>query len=247
MLYGPNVPLDGGAPNTTPGAGKVAGTEYLAYSVDANGQAAATLMVQIPSTFSQSSLHSDRDLVRIARRLWCRLGGWRMGLEARLRSRLHRQRHRQWRARTRHQHDYVDQRAHRQRDNRRKYEPLHGDDERFSAHGISATNPFRYAFKHAHSQANPEKDWGLFTRQAIEFALWAVNEQFAPTVPGTISKRVIRGIQHFGDRRVGFQRRRSFSSRGRRRYNRIDRRRGRWRAANLSDVAGRVDRCAWRH
>ncbi len=32
---------------------------------------------------------------------------------------------------------------------------------------FAATNPFRYAFKHAHSQANPEKDWGLFTRQAI--------------------------------------------------------------------------------
>ncbi|MGZ9057957.1 MAG: 3-hydroxybutyrate oligomer hydrolase family protein, partial [Burkholderiaceae bacterium] len=33
VLYGPNVPVEGGAPNTTPGAGKIAGTEYLAYSV----------------------------------------------------------------------------------------------------------------------------------------------------------------------------------------------------------------------
>ena len=48
-----------------------------------------------------------------------------------------------------------------------------------------ATNPFRYAFKHAHSQVNPEKDWGLFTRQAIQFALWAANEQFGPVIPGT--------------------------------------------------------------
>ena len=52
-----------------------------------------------------------------------------------------------------------------------------------------ATNPFRYAFKHAHSQANPEKDWGLFTRQAIEFALWAINEQFAPAVPERATKQ----------------------------------------------------------
>ncbi len=36
VLYGPNVPLDGSAPNPTPGAGKIAGTEYLAYSVDAS-------------------------------------------------------------------------------------------------------------------------------------------------------------------------------------------------------------------
>ncbi len=55
VLYGPNVPVEGGAPNTTPGAGKIAGTEYLAYSVDATGKAAATLMVQIPSTFSQTA------------------------------------------------------------------------------------------------------------------------------------------------------------------------------------------------
>ncbi len=55
VLFGPNVPVEGGTPNTTPGAGKIAGTEYLAYSVDANGRAAATLMVQIPSTFSQTA------------------------------------------------------------------------------------------------------------------------------------------------------------------------------------------------
>ena len=42
VLYGPNVPVEGGAPNTAPGAGTIAGTEYLAYSVDASGRAAAT-------------------------------------------------------------------------------------------------------------------------------------------------------------------------------------------------------------
>ena len=55
VLYGPNVPVEGGAPNAAPGAGKIAGTEYLAYSVDATGKAAATLMVQIPSTFNQNA------------------------------------------------------------------------------------------------------------------------------------------------------------------------------------------------
>ncbi len=53
---------------------------------------------------------------------------------------------------------------------------------------FSAANPFRYAYKHAHSQVNSEKDWGLYTRQAIEFALWAMNEQFAPVIPGTSEK-----------------------------------------------------------
>jgi len=55
VLYGPNVPVEGGVANATPGAGKIAGTEYLAYSVDATGKAAATVMVQIPSTFNQSA------------------------------------------------------------------------------------------------------------------------------------------------------------------------------------------------
>ena len=38
-----------------------------------------------------------------------------------------------------------------------------------------AQYPDRYAFKHAHSQENIEKDWGLHTLQAIEFAFQVLN------------------------------------------------------------------------
>jgi len=66
VLYGPNVALDGTV-NSAAGAGKIGGTEYLAYSLDASGKAAATLMVQVPSTFNAGTpMHRDRDLVRIA-------------------------------------------------------------------------------------------------------------------------------------------------------------------------------------
>ena len=37
-------------------------------------------------------------------------------------------------------------------------------------------NPNRYSFKHAHSQKNTEKDWGLHTLQAIKFAFLQLNE-----------------------------------------------------------------------
>ena len=43
---------------------------------------------------------------------------------------------------------------------------------------FNAATPNRFAFKHAHSQRNPEKDWGRFTLQAVEFAFWVLNEQY---------------------------------------------------------------------
>ena len=49
-LYGPNVALDGTV-DPTPGAGKIAGTEYLAYADDGSGRKNVTLMVQVPTRF----------------------------------------------------------------------------------------------------------------------------------------------------------------------------------------------------
>jgi hydroxybutyrate-dimer hydrolase len=41
-----------------------------------------------------------------------------------------------------------------------------------------AANPNRVATKHAHSQINPEKQWGDFALRGIEFAFWALNDRF---------------------------------------------------------------------
>jgi hydroxybutyrate-dimer hydrolase len=41
-----------------------------------------------------------------------------------------------------------------------------------------AANPYRVATKHAHSQINPERLWGEFGLRGIEFAFWALNDQF---------------------------------------------------------------------
>lgn len=37
-------------------------------------------------------------------------------------------------------------------------------------------NPYRFAFKHAHSQKNIEKDWGLHTLQSVNFALSVISD-----------------------------------------------------------------------
>lgn len=42
----------------------------------------------------------------------------------------------------------------------------------------AASNPNRYAFKHAHSQKNIEKDWGPHTLQSVQFALDILSAEF---------------------------------------------------------------------
>ncbi|MEO8185918.1 MAG: 3-hydroxybutyrate oligomer hydrolase family protein, partial [Burkholderiaceae bacterium] len=190
VLFGPNVPVEGGNPNATPGAGKIGGTEYLAYSVDANGRAAATLMVQIPTTFSQSTPCIVTATSSGSRGVYGAVsaaGEWGLKRGCAV--------------------AYTDKGtgngAHELDTNTitlinglTANAASAGNASQFTAAltaaertTFSVSNPFRYAFKHAHSQANPEKDWGLFTRQAIQFALWAANEQFAPVVPGTTTKQ----------------------------------------------------------
>ena len=189
VLYGPNVPVEGGSPNVTPGAGKIAGTEYLAYSVDASGKAAATLMVQIPTTFNQSAACIVTATSSGSRGVYGAVsaaGEWGLKRGCAV--------------------AYTDKGtgngAHELESNTitlinglTANATTAGNASHFTATltdpqrtAFVATNPFRYAFKHAHSQVNPEKDWGLYTRQAIEFALWAMNEQFAAPAPGSSNK-----------------------------------------------------------
>jgi hydroxybutyrate-dimer hydrolase len=192
VLFGPNVPLDGSAPNTTPGAGKIGGAEYLAYSVDATGKAAATLMVQIPLSFSQTMPCVVTATSSGSRGVYGAVsaaGEWGLKRGCAV--------------------AYTDKGtgngAHELDTNTitlinglTANAASAGNTSHFTATmtdlqraAFTAATPFRYAFKHAHSQVNPEKDWGLFTRQAIQFALWAANEQFAPVVPGTTNKQAL--------------------------------------------------------
>jgi hydroxybutyrate-dimer hydrolase len=60
-----------------------------------------------------------------------------------------------------------------------------GDDSNFTARisdaeraAFNAATPDRFAFKHAHSQLNPEKDWGDDVLRSIRFAFRVLNEKF---------------------------------------------------------------------
>ncbi|MDO3721444.1 3-hydroxybutyrate oligomer hydrolase family protein [Marinobacter sp. chi1] len=48
--------------------------------------------------------------------------------------------------------------------------------------------PDRFAWKHAHSKANPEADWGQHVLQSIEFGFYVLNEKFGDPV-GTVAVR----------------------------------------------------------
>ena len=43
---------------------------------------------------------------------------------------------------------------------------------------FNVATPNRVAYKHAHSEQNPERDWGKNTLQAVVFAFYVLNEQF---------------------------------------------------------------------
>src|SRR5574343_1472481 len=49
---------------------------------------------------------------------------------------------------------------------------------------FNAAYPNRIAYKHAHSQQNPEKDWGRYTLQSIERAFYVLNQRYGNLVDG---------------------------------------------------------------
>ncbi|MDQ2778104.1 MAG: D-(-)-3-hydroxybutyrate oligomer hydrolase, partial [Pseudomonadota bacterium] len=57
---------------------------------------------------------------------------------------------------------------------------------------FNAATPNRFAVKHAHSEQNPEKDWGLNTLQAIEFAFFVLNERYGTALADGRHTKVIR-------------------------------------------------------
>ncbi len=56
---------------------------------------------------------------------------------------------------------------------------------------FNAAFPHRVAIRQAHSQMNPEKDWGTDTLAAVRYAFYALNQEYGPQVAGS-SERGIR-------------------------------------------------------
>jgi hydroxybutyrate-dimer hydrolase len=175
-LYGPNVNAAGVA---TAGEGKVAGAEYMAYADDGSGRMNVTLMVQVPSTFDPANPCIVTGTSSGSRGIYGAIGS--AG---------------EWGLKNNCAVAYADKgsgtglytfdddsvnlqngvRATRTAAGKNAiFAPVLTDAERSA---YIASSPGRIAFKHAHSQQNPEKDWGKVTLQAVEFAYYVLNERF---------------------------------------------------------------------
>ncbi|MCU0951766.1 MAG: D-(-)-3-hydroxybutyrate oligomer hydrolase [Burkholderiaceae bacterium] len=175
-LFGPNVPLDGAAADTTAGAGKIAGSEFITVVDDGTGRQNVTLMAQVPANFDINNPCIVTATSSGSRGVYGAVsaaGEWGLKRGCAV--------------------AYTDKGSfgvHELATN--TVLRLDGTTDTAANAGINSlftatllatgqNRPNRYGFKHAHSQQNPERDWGLNTLQAVEFALFAVNEKFGAT------------------------------------------------------------------
>lgn len=189
-LYGPNVALDGTV-DPTPGAGKIAGTEFLAYSDDGSGRKNVTLMVQVPARFDLARPCIVTAPSSGSRGVYGAIGasgewGLKHGCAVAYTDK----------GTGNGLHDLMNNRV-GLIDGTRADADAAGPDSHFTASfgdgeraSFNALYPNRVAYKHAHSQQNPERDWGRNTLQAIVFAFYALNERYGSPSPRG-GKRVI--------------------------------------------------------
>jgi hydroxybutyrate-dimer hydrolase len=188
VLYGPNVDANGVAGSSE---GRIAGTETITFSDDGSGRQNVTLMVQVPASFNPQQPCIITATSSGSRGVY---GGISTG---------------EWGLKKGCAVAYTDKGTGAAPhdlaadtvpliDGTRAGSSAAGSSAQFRAAlsanelaALNTTTPNRYAFKHAHSQRNPEKDWGLFTLQAVEFALWVLNEKFGVALASGERTKVI--------------------------------------------------------
>jgi hydroxybutyrate-dimer hydrolase len=188
-LYGPNIDVNG---NDTLGEGKIAGKEYLAYVDDGTGRKNVTVMVQIPANFDAANPCIIAAPSSGSRGVYGAIGS--AG---------------EWGLKHKCAVAYTDA------GKGIGYQDLAADKVNLIqgqlvartsvaanlAHfatdltgaalaAFNAAFPNRVAYKHVYSQQNPEKDWGRNVLDSIRFALWALNENYAP-VDGSTGKHTV--------------------------------------------------------
>src|SRR3977135_1805086 len=174
-LYGPNVTANG---TVTSGEGLIAGDEYLAFEKDGDGRPNVTMMVQVPDSFDPTSSGIVTARSSGAGGVYGAIataGEWGLkhgcavaytdkgtGTGA---------------------HDLQNNSVNLMRGERADAAQA-GDDSNFTARLsgsqralFNAATPNRFAFKHAHSQQNPEKDWGDNVLRSIKFAFKVLNDK----------------------------------------------------------------------
>jgi hydroxybutyrate-dimer hydrolase len=186
VLYGPNVSLTG---QNTLGEGLVPGLEYVGVLDDGSGRKNVTMAVQVPDSFDvtapcvvvgpSSGSRGVYGAIATAGDWGLKRGcavaltdaGKGMGL-----------------------YDLSDDTVNRV-DGTRATRSTAGSLSNFAANITDAVRaaynsafPNRVALKQAHSQLNPEKDWGTDTLSAAAYALYVLNQQYAPPAVGGIGK-----------------------------------------------------------
>ena len=178
VLYGPNVRNDGSI-ILVEGEEKIAGDEFLAFADNGNGKRNVTLMVQVPASFDPNNPCIVTAPSSGSRGVYGAIGtagdwGLKQGCAV----------------------AYTDKGtgtgAHNLQDDtvnlitgERATADQGGKDSNFTAKlsdneqlAFNAATPDRFAFKHAHSEQNPEKDWDKNVLQSIRFAFFVLNQKF---------------------------------------------------------------------
>jgi hydroxybutyrate-dimer hydrolase len=189
-LYGPNVDLSGTA---TSSEGLIPGVEYLGVLDNAEGTKRVTMAVQVPDSFDQNNpcivvapSSGSRGVYGAIATVseWGLKRGCAVALtDAGKGIGLH---------------DLTDDSVNRVDGTRAaRTATATGSPANFVAQLTDAVRtaflaafPNRVALKHAHSQLNPEKDWGTDTLGAARYALWAINDRYGTTIAGMPDKLV---------------------------------------------------------
>jgi hydroxybutyrate-dimer hydrolase len=190
-LYGPNVENDG---TITVGEGKIPGWEYIAVADDGSGRRNVTVMAQIPDRFDPGNACIVTATSSGSRGIYgaIAVGEWglKQGCAVAYTDKG-----------TGNGLDDLTANLVNRIDGRLVDAQVAGKDSLFTANltnaeraSFNAATPNRFAYKHAHSQQNPERDWGRNTLEAVVFAFHALNDRF-----GTPSPQ--------GDKRIALDRR----------------------------------------
>lgn len=189
-LYGPNVDVNGVAGT---GEGRIAGTESIAYADGGTGSQNVTMMVQVPSTFDPKNPCIVSATSSGSRGVYGAIGsagewGLKRGCAVAYTDK----------GSGTGVHD-LQANTVNAIDGRRGDAATLGTASNFMARlsaaertAFNIATPGRFAVKHAHSEQNPEKDWGMHTLQAIEFAFWVLNERFGDALPDGRRTKLIK-------------------------------------------------------
>ena len=196
VLYGPAV---GSGGSVLPNDGKIAGKEYLAYADDGSGNKNVTLMVQIPETFDPENPCIVTGPSSGSRGVYGAIGtsgewGLKHGCAVCYSDG----------GKGTGAHELAGDTVNLIR-GQREDATTAGEDSHFTAiddldalDDFNKAFPDRYAFKHAHSQQNPELDWGKNVLQSIEFAFYILNLEENFGVPDKSGKGKGKGKGHGG-------------------------------------------------